>query len=508
MSLAERTDVARRSRGRDVGSVAIVGAGLSGLSAALHLAGAGYRVTVVEAQDIPGGRNGSLTQDGFRFDTGPVVFTMVSLLEEAFAAVGATVADYVQLTKLDPAYHAFFADGSRLLVRPGHELMRDEILRECGTKDAAAFDRYVAWLKRLCDVELPHFIDANFNSPLSLLRSPRAGLELLRLGAFGRLGPEVARRFDDERLRRVFSFQAMYAGLAPSKALALYAVITYMDSIEGVWFPEGGMHAVPRAMASAAEDAGVRFRYGARVERVDRAPSGRACGVVLEGGERIAADAVVVTADLPVAYEHLLPGVEAPRVARRGQYSPSAVVWHVGLRGDRLPEGAGHHNIHFGRAWDEAFVDLMDRGRVMADPSRYVAVPSIHDPEAAPSGHQTVYVLEPVPNLQVGRISWDRERAAFRDRLFGFLGDAGYGTDIVTEALVTPDDWMAQGMAAGTPFSLAHTFAQTGPFRPKNVDRRVPGLVFAGSGTTPGVGIPMVMVSGKLAAERVTEVLR
>lgn len=508
MSLAERTDVARRSRDRGAGSVAVVGAGLSGLSAALHLAGAGHRVTLLEAADVPGGRNGTLSQDGFRFDTGPVVFTMVGLLEEAFAAVGATVSDYVQLTKLDPAYHAFFADGSRLLVRPGHELMRDEILRECGAKDAAAFDQYVAWLKRLCDVELPHFIDANFTSPLSLLRSPRAGLELLRMGAFGRLGPEVARRFDDERLRRVFSFQAMYAGLAPSKALALYAVITYMDSIEGVWFPEGGMHAVPRAMASAAEDAGVQIRYGARVERVDRSPSGRASGVVLEGGERVAADAVVVTADLPVAYERLLPGVEAPRVARRGQYSPSAVVWHVGLRGNTLPEGAGHHNIHFGKAWDDAFVDLMDRGRIMADPSRYVAVPSLHDPEAAPPGHQTVYVLEPVPNLQVGRILWERERAAFRDRLYGFLGEAGYGTDIVTEALVTPADWQAQGMEAGTPFSLAHTFAQTGPFRPKNVDRRVPGLVFAGSGTTPGVGIPMVMVSGKLAAERVEEVLR
>lgn len=499
---------AQGAHGRGSKHVVVVGAGLSGLSAALHLAGAGHRVTVVEAEDIPGGRNGSLSQDGFRFDTGPVVFTMVDLLEEAFAAVGARTADYVRMTQLDPAYHAFFADGSRLLVRPGHELMRDEIRRECGAKDAAAFDDFVAWLKRLCDVELPHFIDANFNSPLSLLRSPRSGLELLKLGAFGRLGPEVARRFDDERLHRIFSFQAMYAGLAPSKALALYAVITYMDSIEGVWFPEGGMHAVPVAMARAAEDAGVEFRYGTRVAQVSRGSDGRATGVVIEGGERIAADSVVVTADLPVAYERLLPGVEAPRVARRGRYSPSAVVWHVGVKGNQLPDGAGHHNIHFGRAWDDAFVDLMDRGRVMADPSRYVAVPSLHDAGAAPAGHQSIYVLEPVPNLQVGTIAWDRERSAFRERLYAFLGDAGYGTDIVTEALVTPEDWQAQGMKAGTPFSLAHTFAQTGPFRPRNVDRRVPGLVFAGSGTTPGVGIPMVMVSGKLAAERVAEVLR
>jgi phytoene desaturase len=495
------------SRAADRGTVAVVGAGLSGLSAALHCAGAGYRVTLLETLDIPGGRNGSLEQDGFRFDTGPVVFTMVDLLEQAFAAVGARMADYTTLTQLDPAYHAFFADGSRLLVRPGHEEMRDEIARECGSRDAAAFDQFVGWLKRLCEVELPHFIDANFDSPLGLLRSPSAALELFRLRAFGRLDAEVSRRFADDRLRRIFSFQAMYAGLSPTRALALYAVITYMDSVQGVYFPDGGMHAVPVAMARAAQDAGVEIRYGTRVERVHRARDGRAAGVVLEDGERVAADAVVVTADLPVAYERLLPGVRSPRVARRGRYSPSAVVWHVGMKGATIPEGGGHHNIHFGGAWEDAFVDLLDRGRPMADPSRFVAVPSMHDPAAAPEGHSSLYVLEPVPNLRVGHTRWETERGAFRDRLAQFLVGAGYGGEIVTEKLVTPNDWQAQGMAAGTPFSLAHTFSQTGPFRPRNVDRRVPGLVFAGSGTTPGVGIPMVLVSGKLAAARVKGML-
>ena len=148
----------------------------------------------------------------------------------------------------------------------------------------------------------------------------------------------------------------------------------------------------------------------------------------------------------------------------------------------------------------------------MSDPSRFVAVPSLHDPGAAPAGHQSLYVLEPVPNLRVGRVDWSAEAPALRERLLSFLDAAGYGTaggeGIVTEQLVTPVDWQAQGMEAGTPFALAHTFGQTGPFRPRNVDRRVPGLVFAGSGTTPGVGITMVLVSGKLAARRVEEVLR
>ncbi len=484
--------------------VVVVGAGLSGLAAAMHLAGAGHRVTVVEREDFPGGRQGTLSKNGFRFDTGPTVFTMLSLLDEAFAALGTSSEEQLSMQLLDPAYHAFFADGSTLRVRPGHELMRQEIAAECGAQDAAAFDRFVAWLKQLNDVELPNFIDVNFDSPLGLFRNPVAAAKLVGLGGFGRLGKAISRRFTDERLHRVFSFQAMYAGMAPAKALALYAVITYMDSIEGVWFPEGGMHAVPAAMARVAEDAGVEIRYSTTVERVERGRDGRATGVRLAGGERMKGDAVLVTVDLPTAYRWLLPDVEPPRTVRRGQYSPSALVWHVGVKGE-LPEGVGHHNIHFGHAWDDAFEDLMERGRPMMDPSRFVAVPSVDDTAAAPEGHHSLYVLEPTPNLHVGRLDWSREGPRLRERMLEFLTDFGYPTQIVTEELVTPEDWERQGMAAGTPFALAHTFPQTGPFRPRNVDKRIPGLVFAGSGTTPGVGIPMVLISGKLAAKRIEE---
>ncbi|MCC2594100.1 phytoene desaturase [Tessaracoccus sp. OS52] len=498
--------IRRRSRPsrRDAGpmDVVVVGAGLSGLAAAMHLRGAGHRVTVLEREEVPGGRNGTLERDGFRFDTGPTVLTMVPLLEDAFAAVGSSVAEHLKLKLLDPAYHAFFADGSSLRVRPGHELMRAEIAAECGSRDAAAFDRFVDWLKKLNDVEVPNFIDVNFDSPLGLFRNPLAAARLVQLGGFGRLGRAVGRRFADERLHRVFSFQAMYAGMAPARALAIYAVITYMDSIEGVWFPDGGMHAVPRAMAAAAAEAGVEFRYECTVERVEQGSDGAVTGARLAGGELVAADAVVVTADLPTAYERLLPNLRPPRTVRGGQYSPSALVWHVGVRGE-LPAGVGHHNIHFGKAWDEAFADLLDRGVPMADPSRFVAVPSLDDDTAAPAGHHSLYVLEPVPNLHVGKVDWHTEGPRLRDRMRHSLQEFGYPSEIVTEELVTPLDWESQGMAAGTPFALAHTFPQTGPFRPRNVDKRAPGLVFAGSGTTPGVGIPMVLISGKLAARRV-----
>ncbi|MDO5533362.1 MAG: phytoene desaturase family protein [Propionibacteriaceae bacterium] len=487
-------------------NVLVIGAGLSGLSAALHLRGQGHQVTVLEREAVPGGRSGRIERDGFTFDSGPTVFTMVDLLDQAFRAVGRRADDYVAMQLLDPAYRACFADGSTLHVRHGVEAMRAEIARECGSVDAAAYEEFVVWLRKLYLAELPHFIDVNFDNPADLLRNPVAAARLVALGGFGRLGPTIERRFADPRLHRIFSFQAMYAGLAPAQALALYAVNTYMDGVVGVWYPGGGWRGVPDAMALAASDAGVAFRYETTVDRITSA-HGRATGVRLSGGEHVRADAVVCTLDLPIAYDELLPEVPQPRVAARGRYSPSCVVWHLGVRG-APPAAAAHHNIHFGQVWHDAFDDLLRRGRPMADPSRFVAVPSLHDQTAAPDGCTSLYVLEPTPNLAVGKLDWSSEGPRLRDRMLGDLQRWGYPTDIVTEQLVTPADWLAQGMAAGTPFALAHTFGQTGPFRAKNVDKRVQGLVFAGSSTTPGVGIPMVLISGKLAAQRVGAMTR
>ena len=178
----------------------------------------------------------------------------------------------------------------------------------------------------------------------------------------------------------------------------------------------------------------------------------------------LAADAVVATVDLPVVYDRLLPGIRAPRTIRTGSYSPSAVVWHVGASGTPGPH-LRHHNIHFGTDWDGAFEAIIDRGELRPAPSRLVTVPSVTDPTAAPAGSTAMYVLEPVPHTGAG-LDWRREAGPMRERLLRFLEAGGYPTDIREEAFITPDDWRAQGMHLGTPFALAHTFRQSGPFRP------------------------------------------
>ncbi len=490
--------------------VIVIGAGLGGLSAAAHLSRAGHDVTIVERESIPGGRAGMISSHGFSHDNGPTVLTMPDLLEEAFVAAGAEMADFVTIKPVDPMYRAVYADGSTLLVRHGRAAMTEEIRQFANAKEAEAFGRFSDWLEELYVAEMRSFIDANLDSPLDLIKPWRDGLKLLKLGGFGKLDKKVASFFDDQRLQQIFSFQSMYAGLAPYEALAIYAVITYMDSVQGVFVPEGGMHQMAAGLAAAVEKAGVDIRYSSPVSSIVRTPNGAVRGVRVGTGddaEELAADAVVCNPDLPVAYRTLLgDDVPAPRAARNGKYSPSCLLWVAGVKG-LPPAGAAHHNIHFGQDWDGSFKALIEDGVRMPDPSILVTLHSLDDPTLAPEGHSSIYVLEPTPNLS-GTIDWSRERDTIMESLRTKVDSLGYPTDVVVEEIYDPQDWERMGMEQGTPFALAHTFFQTGPFRPNNVDKRVPGLVFTGSSTLPGVGVPMVLVSGKLAAQRVDEYAR
>ena len=481
--------------------VVVVGAGLGGLSAALRLAGTGREVTVLEREPVPGGRAGRLELDGYCFDTGPTVLTMPDLIADALDPVGERLEDWLDLRPVDPLYRAHYPDGSTLDVKADVEAMAAEVERVCGAREAAGYRRFVDFVSALYRAEMRTFIDRNLDSPLGLLGPDLARLVALR--GFGRLSTAVERHLKDPRTQRVFSFQAMYAGLSPYQALAIYAVIAYMDSVAGVYFPAGGMHAVPRALAGAAEKHGVRFRYGTEVERVE-VVGGRARAVITTGGERIEADAVVLNPDLPVAYRDLLPPGSAPRRLKHLRYSPSCVVLHVGST--ETYRRAAHHNIHFGRAWRRTFTELIRDRQLMSDPSVLVTNPSRSDPTLAPPGRQSYYVLAPTPNLTAD-IDWASTGPRYRDELVATLearGYQGFGAGIEVERLVTPADWAASGLAAGAPFAAAHTLLQTGPFRPRTMVPGLENVVFTGSGTQPGVGVPMVLLSGRLAAERVT----
>jgi phytoene desaturase len=468
----------------------------------MRLAGAGRQVTVLEREAVPGGRAGQRVlpaPDGagdYRIDDGPTVLTMPDLIADCFDALGEDLADWLELRPVSPLYRAEYADGSRLDVHADTDRMAAEIAALCGGDEAAGFRRYVDFVSRVYRYEMRDFIDRNVDSPLDLVTANLA--RLVAVGGFRRLAPKVAQYLKDERLQRVYSFQAMYAGMSPYDALALYAVIAYMDAVAGVYFPVGGLHAVPVAMAAAAEKHGVRIRYSTAVASVEHS-GGRATAVVTADGERVPCDAVVLNPDLPVAYRDLL-GVTPARV-RRLRYSPSCYLL---LAGSRAPNGEGaHHTIHFGTAWREVFDELLS-GSLMSAPSFLVTAPSRSDPTLAPAGRSTFYVLFPTPNLDAP-LDWRTLGPVYRERVLDTLeqrGYPGFASSVEVEHVTTPLDWAARGLERGAPFAAAHTFWQTGPFRPGNLWGE--NVVFTGSGTQPGVGVPMVLISGRLAAERIT----
>ncbi|WP_086789685.1 phytoene desaturase family protein [Crossiella equi] len=479
--------------------VVVVGAGLSGLAAALHLRGAGHEVTVLERLPHPGGLAGRLDVDGHLIDPGPTVLTMPELLEEALDAVGARLADHLELRPLHPAYRARFHDGTSLEVHTGAAAMEQAVRELAGPREAEGYLRMRLWLKDLYEVERHRFIGASFDSPLDLLH--RDLFALARLGGFRSLSGAVSRFLRDPRLQRVFTFQALYAGVAPADALAAYAVISYMDTIAGVWFPKGGMRAVPQALADAAERAGVAFHYNTDVLVLERA--GQRVRAVRTSAGRFPCDAVVLATG-PGPARTLME--RPPRRPLRPTWSPSAVVAHLSTA--RGEQDEAHHTISFGREWERTFREITRDGTLMSDPSLLLTTPTVTDPALAPPDRHLRYLLAPCPHLGRSSLDWERIGPGYAEELVDVLRHRGVlpaDTAVTRLSLTTPRDWAAAGQAAGTPFSLAHTFPQTGPFRPRNLPYRNGNIVLAGSGTTPGVGIPPVLISGRLAAERVRQ---
>jgi phytoene desaturase len=485
--------------------VVVVGAGFAGLSAALHLAGRGREVTVVERENWPGGRAGRLDVDGYRLDTGPTVLTMPDIIDETFAAVGETRSHRVDLIAVDPAYRAQFADGSSIDVHSDADQMASAIEEFTDAKQAAGYRQLRDWLTRLYHTEFDGFIARNFDSPFSLVNPQLA--RLAAIGGFRKWDAMVKRHITDPRLRRVFTFQSLYAGVAPRQALAVYAVIAYMDTVSGVLFPRGGMRALPDALAATAADAGVRFHYGATVTGLE-CTSERVAAVYTDQDQRIACDAVVLTSELPQTY-HLLG--RQPRRIGTLRPAPSAVVVHIGSpRPPSANRPLAHHNILFGAAWEDTFTDIIRDGRLMRDPSLLVTRPTASDPSLAPADHDLFYVLAPAPNLTRGVVDWSRISDAYADQLLDTVAARlapGLRDGAEVLHVVNPADWARQGMVAGTPFALAHTFAQTGPFRPGNTVRGIDNAVLAGSSTVPGVGVPTALISGRLAADRITGIV-
>lgn len=481
-------------------SIAVIGAGLGGLSATAHLISQGFDVTVFESYSSPGGRARKIVKDGYPLECGPTVFTMLDIAAEPFNALNASMDEHVKMLRVDPGYRAVFSDSTSILWPGNKEDIHSAIASFSSEAEANRFDEYVKWLKKLVDTEYETFIARNFTSPLNMIKNSKQLFALLKMGAFRKMDKVVGNHLKDQRLIDLCTFQSLYAGVTPQQALGVYCVISYMDLIEGVFAPEGGMSAYPEALAAKCLSAGAKIHYDTEVDSIKRVNN--KYEVKTSGASEIF-DAVVCNADLPMAYPEIF-GIEAPRKAREGKYSPSCLLYVIGAK-SKIKEGTAHHNIHFSSSTNAAFSDLVDKKVMMNDPSYLVSIPTVSDKSLCENGKNIYYVLEPCPNLESSE-DFTANKNFHKARMQDHLKKGGYEIDTIeTEIMLDPLDWQDQKMFKGTPFSLSHTFMQSGPYRLKNYNKQLPGVFFAGTATTPGVGIPMVIESGRLSALKVKE---
>jgi phytoene desaturase len=483
--------------------VLVIGAGLGGLAAAVRLRHRGYRVTLLERHAHPGGRCGLWESEGFRFDTGPTLLLMTDYLRAVFRDAGREMDDYLELRQLDPNYRVHYADGTTLDVTSRLNAMLEGAERiEPGVTPRLL--RFLSETSRLYRVGLDGFVDRQAHRRSDFFSLRNAAL-LVRGRAMERLQRMVGRYFRSEKLRHTFSFQSLYLGLSPFVSPAIYALLPFTEVAGGLYFPMGGMHAIPRALARLAEELGVESRYGADVARLERR-DGRITAALLAGGERIPADVVLANADLPYVYATLL-GEPYPRIDRF-EFSCSAFLMYLGL-GRRYP-ALPHHTLVVPADLRRTCDEIFEHGRLPEDPAYYLCNPSKTDPSLAPPGCESLYVLVPVPSRTRGReIDWSvagpRLEAEMLARLERF-GLPDLRRHIVTRRTFTPADFAAAFSATrGEAFGLSHGMDQVGWFRPHNRHPTLDNLYFVGQSTHPGCGVPMVLISARLAAARIAE---
>lgn len=485
--------------------VVVVGGGLAGISAAIRLARVGFKVQLFEKNSVLGGKMGEVTMNGFRFDTGPSLLTMPFVIDELFSFAGLQRLALLDFIPVEPICRYFYPDGTRLNTFSDHQKMMAE-LQEKMPGQEKAFEHFMKHSRNIYDLAAGVFLFTPFQEMRKLFRKEHlpAFFKIHRLDAMKTMHRSISEYFTDDRLVQLFDRYATYNGSNPFQAPATLNIIPYAEYGLGAYYIRGGMYRLAETLEMIARNLGVEINTSAPVEKIVHAKQ-RITGVRVNG-EIIATEYVLCNADVVEAHNHLLDGVER-RAARLNKLEPSlsGMVFLWGM--DRKFPELAHHNILFSSDYQREFSQIFDDLQAPDDPTVYISITSKTDPEHAPQNCENWFILLNMPYLS-GKQNWGAEVDRMRSRILEKMQRYGLDAEshITMEKVLTPQDlYNLYRSNRGSIYGISSNSRMTAFKRPANRSRDINGLYFAGGSAHPGGGIPLVLLSGKMAAELISE---
>ena len=482
----------------------IIGAGIGGIATAVYLAKNGYEVCVHEKNLSYGGRCGQLIRDGYRFDLGATMLLMPGVYRQVFGELGISLEEGKDIVPLKDLYTIWFDNGEKIDFTSDETRMKEQLEKiEPGSFEKSK--KYVTAGYKIFRLGMDKLVGRNFYNIFQFANFKNIGL-LIRLKTYISNWNYARKFFHHPHLMMAYTFQNIYVGQSPFNSPALFSMVPAAELTEGSFFPHGGMYSIVEKLFNAAKSLGVKFYFNSSVTKIN-IEGKNAKGIMLEDGSEIKADIIVANADLPFVYRNLLPDRRKSARIDRMNYSCSAICFHWGL--DKTYPELKHHNVflsdNFREGLDRIFID-----KTLGDqPSFYLHAPVRSDPSAAPEGHDTLSIVVGAAHIdktkdQDWNLLKQKTRAAVIERLRK-LGLTDIEEHIKFEICYTPESWETVcNITRGSVFgSLGHNMMQMGYFRPHNRHDKYHNLYFVGGSTHPGNGIPNILMSSKLVAERI-----